>query len=107
MTNASYHPASDIDFELTIVQDRHGMFGGKTDHHFTPKTVRQFLHCRNAICQQGGFEPAKFVEFAAFGITENTYHCHGHEGSPQGKRKGSPCGNSFVVRLEKRAPSAG
>lgn len=99
---------SDLDFELKVVQDPHGMFGGTREHHFSPKTTPQTLHCRNARCQQGGFELVKFVYFAADGVTENTYYCDGHEGTPKGRRVGDPCGNSFVVRLEKRAsPVAG
>lgn len=52
------------------------------------------MRCSNPQCQQGGYEldlqmhwmvPEKQTE------REVSLHCHGHEGSPKGRRRGASC----------------
>lgn len=92
---------ADIDFDLTVVQDPHGMFGGRQESRYNAQTMPLHLHCRNSQCQQGGVDLVKYVYFNPSG--ENDYHCDGHEGTPKGRRIGDPCGNSFKLMLVKRS----
>lgn len=89
-------------FELTIVQDRFGMYtreAWQRESRYTKSDVPRYLACANPRCQQGGLDLQQIVNFWPSG--ERTAHCSGHEGSPNGRRPGDPCDNSFVVTLTK------
>ena len=89
-------------FELTVVQDRFGMYtreAWQRESRFTKGDIPRYLRCANPRCQQGGLDLQQIVNFWPSG--EQTFHCNGHEGTPQGRRKGDPCDNSFVVTLVK------
>ena len=89
-------------FELTVVQDRFGMYsrGGQPSvSRYTKADVPRHLRCVNSRCQQGGLDLQQIVNF--FPAGEKTFYCNGHEGTPAGRRKGDPCSNSFVITLVK------
>jgi len=58
---------ADIDFDLTVVLDPHGMFGGRREDRYSARTMPRHLRCRNAQCQQGGVDLVKYVYFAVSG----------------------------------------
>lgn len=89
-------------FELSVIQDRFGHHTREPwqrESRYTKMDIPRFLACANPRCQQGGLDLQQIVNFWPSG--ERTVHCGGHEGTPQGRRRGDPCDNSFVVTLRK------
>lgn len=86
--------------DLTVEQDPFQMYSSHTTtrvRRYTKATVPRWLRCLNPRCQQGGLDLQNFISFWPPG--KQTFHCDGHEGTPKGRRKGAPCGNSFVLTL--------
>jgi hypothetical protein len=89
-------------FELTVVQDRFGMYtreAWQRESRYTKSSGPRYLTCANPRCHQGGLDLQQIVNFWPSG--ERTFPCNGHEGTPKGRRRGDPCDNSFVVTLTK------
>ncbi len=86
-------------FRLRIEQDLYGYFTQPSQRvsDYTKDDLQKREHCRNPRCQQGGLDLQQIVTFGQPGTF--SYRCDGHEGSPQGRRKGMPCMNTFVVTL--------
>jgi hypothetical protein len=87
-------------FELTVVQDRFGNYtleSWQRETRFTMANISPHLACANPRCQQGGLDLQRLVLYQPSG--KHTISCNGHEGSPQGRRQGDPCDNSFEVEL--------
>lgn len=74
-----------VTFELTVVQDRFGLYTRdgepSSETRLTRATIRQHLACVNPRCQQGGLDLTPILGFWSPG--QNTSHCQGHEGTPQ------------------------
>lgn len=89
-----------ISLELHVTQDRFGRYTSRPsqrERRYTLKTFPPHLSCANPRCQQGGLDLQKIVESWPSG--SHKFRCNGHEGTPKGRRKGGPCGNSFEVTL--------
>jgi hypothetical protein len=54
--------------------------------------------CANPLCQQGGLDVQHLLMMNGPG--SYVIDCRGHEGSPNGRRKGDPCDNVFNVNVE-------
>jgi len=71
-----------------------------TPSHPPPETVR----CVNPRCQQGGLLLRNYLYTADMRNGpwkfEETFSCHGHEGSPQGRRIGRPCDVAWKVMMD-------
>lgn len=93
--------------DLTIIQDPFEQYATsewQRTRRFTKADLPRRLECLNPRCQQGGLDLQQIVEFWASG--KHHFSCNGHEGTPQGRRVGQACDNSFevtvaVVRREK------
>lgn len=88
-----------VSLEMMIVQDRFGQYtkdGQPAEHRFTHTTATSHLACVNSRCQQGGLDLQRILSFSN---GEHSHSCNGHEGTPKGRRKGAPCGNTFEVAL--------
>jgi hypothetical protein len=87
---------------IIVEQDPSGNYAQKDWQRkstYTKTDMPRFARCLNPRCQQGGLDLLNVATtFSSNG--EHTYHCRGHEGSPQGRRKGNPCTNSFKVTLQ-------
>ena len=86
--------------DITITQDPYFHYSSKETqrvNHYTRSTIPRYCKCVNPRCQQGGLDLQKLVLFNSNG--SHTFPCNGHEGSPKGRRKGSPCDNYFEVAL--------
>jgi hypothetical protein len=92
--------------KLEVHQDTAGFY---TKHEwqrlttYTLDSIQRYHRCANPRCQQGGLDLQQIVSFWPEG--ESTISCSGHEGSPQGRRKGADCMNLFKITLavQKRA----
>jgi hypothetical protein len=85
---------------LTVEQDLWGVQsrGGKpTVHRYTKQSIPGHEKCVNPRCKQGGLNLQNIVSFEH--LDGKDFYCGGHEGSPQGRRKGTPCTNSFRITL--------
>jgi hypothetical protein len=86
--------------ELNIKQDLYGYYrqhDWQRKHHFTKADIPVHLACANPRCQQGGLDLWHIVPFWQPG--ELSLSCQGHEGTPAGRRRGSPCDNRFEIVL--------
>lgn len=89
---------------VTVKQDLYGEFGtmeALRQNRYNKSNIPRYERCRNPRCQQGGLDLQRIVMMAEYGdgTAQHTYHCPGHEGSPQGRRKGPPCDNWFEVSV--------
>lgn len=87
-------------FSVKVAQDPHGMYSDKAwqrEHTYSKANIPRNERCLNPRCQQGGVDLQHIVLFTGAG--EHKFHCQGHEGSPQGRRKGAPCDNSFIITV--------
>jgi hypothetical protein len=87
--------------DIIVEQDLWAMAsrdGKPTVHRYTKDTVPRYERCINRLCQQGGLDLQQLI---LFGSTAEpaTIKCSGHEGSPQGRRKGRNCDNFFRVTI--------
>jgi hypothetical protein len=88
--------------ELTVkvAQDPHGMYCEKPwqrESTYSKDNIPRYARCQNPRCQQGGLDLQQIV--LLHGNGEHRFYCNGHEGTPKGRRKGYPCGNSFTVAI--------
>lgn len=86
--------------DLKVVQDpweHYARFPGQRESRFTKDSLPRRLACLNPRCQQGGIDLQQIVEFYSPGTHQ--LFCNGHEGTPQGRRKGNPCDNRFDIEL--------
>lgn len=95
-------------FSIRIEQD---IFGFHTQgawqrvQNYTPdQPPPEIVACINPRCKQGGLDLRAFI-YTADGRTgplelEETFHCHGREGSLKGRRIGDPCDNSFKATMK-------
>ncbi|WP_247572575.1 hypothetical protein [Ralstonia solanacearum] len=85
---------------VTVAQDPYGYYR-KTDtqpiNRYTKYSLPRRERCLNPRCQQGGLDLQQIVTFSGDG--EHQFSCNGHEGTQQGRRKGDPCDNVFVVTI--------
>jgi len=61
------------------------------------------ISCTNPRCKQGGYDlNTVFVILTGSKDThyESTIHCHGHEGSPKGRRRGDSCMNWLELKVD-------
>ena len=89
--------------EFQINADPYLQFAGNHQRNVTRGSAGSVITCPNPRCQRGGFNFGDFLSnhsYAGSGITEidQTYPCHGDEGTPAGRRKGASCGNAFHVK---------
>jgi hypothetical protein len=73
------------------------------DEVYTEDTLPQVIRCLNARCQQGGFDlNATFITLAHERMTNHkaNLYCHGHEGTPRGKRVGDQCSNRVQIEVQ-------
>jgi hypothetical protein len=85
---------------VKVVQDPHGMYcrePWQRESTYSKANLPRYVQCRNPQCRQGGVDLQQVVLFCGEG--EHRFHCNGHEGSPQGRRKGDLCDNSFEVTV--------
>lgn len=76
---------------------------GRGSVRITRASPRSFVSCLNGRCRRGGFDFGQFLmnySYAGEGVMEvdQTFPCNGDEGSPAGRRKGSPCMGAFHVK---------
>lgn len=86
--------------EISIIQDKFELYDctpSRRQSRFTLENVPREMRCVNSRCQQGGLDLQNIITSWPDG--QHTFYCNGHEGSPQGRRKGDPCENSFDVTL--------
>jgi hypothetical protein len=84
---------------VAIKQDIYGHYSSTaTERRYTLENIPRTARCVNPRCQQGGVDLQQLILFPP--DKETTFRCDGHEGSPQGRRKGSPCLNWFVVTVD-------
>jgi hypothetical protein len=89
-----------IDFEID--PDPYKQFG-KASVRITRASLRSFVSCPNERCRRGGFDFGQFLmdyTYSGEGVLEvdQIFPCNGDEGTPAGRRKGSPCMGSFHVK---------
>jgi hypothetical protein len=86
---------------LTIRQDTSGYYEHRdwrrVERFSSAACVPRHLRCLNPLCQQGGLDLHAIL--MSWQTGEHDFSCHGHEGSPTGRRKGDPCCNRFLVSL--------
>lgn len=73
------------------------------DYRYTESNMPAKLGCSNPRCQQGGYELQPMLDALTHDQQpgyEADWLCNGHEGSPQGRRKGQPCMNSLSLKIE-------
>ena len=86
---------------IVVEQDKYGYYSRdawQRKSKYTKASIPRFARCLNPRCQQGGLDLQHIATFSSDG--EHNYSCSGHEGSPKGRRVGSPCMNSFTVTVE-------
>lgn len=88
--------------ELTVIvtQDLHGYYrksDAQSISRYTKRSLPRYERCLNPRCRQGGLDLQKIVIFHGDG--EHQFSCNGHEGTPQGRHKGDPCDNAFIVTV--------
>lgn len=83
------------EIDLTVVQDPFSVYGAPIVHRYSKQTLPRFERCVNSRCQQGGIDLQKHVLF--WGEAPADFRCDGHEGSPQGRRKGHDCMNTYQI----------
>jgi len=86
--------------ELVVRQDpfeHYARSPWQRESRYTKASVPRRQSCLNPRCQQGGLDLQQIVTFYSSG--DHRFYCNGHEGSPQGRRKGDPCDNRFDVTL--------
>jgi hypothetical protein len=70
--------------------------------YYTHVDIPENIPCANPRCRQGGFS-LRTILMTLTGSREESYEgefsCNGHEGTPKGRRKGDPCGNSLKFTL--------
>lgn len=85
---------------LLVEQDLYGFHsrdGKIVQHRYSKASMPRYETCVNRSCKQGGLDLQMLVMFPPAHGT--LYNCSGHEGSPQGRRKGRDCDNSFRITL--------
>jgi len=70
--------------------------------NYTESDLPQIIPCANPRCQQGGYD--LFTSLSTVTHNRGTSYerelfCNGHEGSPQGRRRGDPCCNALKFSL--------
>jgi hypothetical protein len=87
------------ELRVKVTQDLYGTYckeSWQRESAYSKASIPRYERCKNPRCQQGGLDLQQIV---GFGEGEHTFHCNGHEGTPKGRRKGNPCGNSFKVTV--------
>jgi hypothetical protein len=76
---------------------------------YDKSNIPRHANCSNKRCQQGGIDlQMQVMHYPADGKGYmSTYSCRGHEGTPNGRRVGDPCMNSFTVSVTKRKVPTG
>ena len=96
---------------LTLSGKEHGDFPDilsiplerRSTLHYTESSLPAKIPCSNPRCQQGGYELQWTIDAIVRSQDthyEKAFHCGGHEGSPQGKRKGDSCCNYIEIKVE-------
>lgn len=91
-----------VSFEIAVEQDPFQMYANddrRRKTRYTKSTVTRYLNCLNPRCRQGGLDLQQMVNFWPAG--QHRVSCGGHEGTPQGRRRGDPCDNVFIATLTK------
>lgn len=86
--------------DIEISQDAYGHYDSppvRRQVRFNATNFTAVVRCLNPRCQQGGLELENIIRYWESG--EHDFPCNGHEGTPKGRHKGDPCGNSFKVKL--------
>jgi hypothetical protein len=89
-----------VSLEITVTQDpyeEYAKYPSQRSQRFTKETIPKHAACLNPRCQQGGLDLQSSVLHHPPG--HHSFWCNGHEGSPQGRRKGDSCDNRFDVTL--------
>jgi len=100
--SAAFPNVEAIDF--TIDDDPWGWYNvrGSRPLRFTSASATSFIRCPNDRCRRGGFDFGSLLQTYTIGSNvtdiEQTFPCGGDEGTPAGRKKGSPCMNSFKVK---------
>ena len=84
---------------VKVTQDPNRMYCEKPwqrESAYSKGNIPRYEGCKNSRCQQGGLDLQQIV---GFGNGEYTFNCNGHEGTPKGRSKGYPCGNSFKITV--------
>ena len=85
---------------VRVSQDPYGQYckySSQKEQTYSKNNVPKRTTCFNPRCQQGGIDLQALINFCGSG--EYKYSCNGHEGSPQGRRKGDPCDNIFAINV--------
>lgn len=93
-------------FKSLVVRVRHSGDVARPhqkDEVYTESSIPKNVPCPNPRCQQGGYDLTGAIMHMAHsseGQYKVRYSCNGHEGTPKGRRKGSPCMNFAEFKFE-------
>ena len=71
--------------------------------YYSEASLPREIPCPNPRCRQGGYSLTGLVislDHDRLPEYETRYSCNGHEGSPAGRREGSPCMNSVAIKVQ-------
>jgi len=71
------------------------------EDHYSADSLPQVVRCANPRCQQGGYDLLPYILLLGPGKShyKGEMGCKGHEGSPNGVRKGDPCWDSLTFSI--------
>jgi hypothetical protein len=87
---------------VEVVRGEYYSAGKPVTERYTERTVRPRIACPNPCCRQGGLDIGRLIQYMVWGAEtkkELVEFCSGHEGSPNGRRIGRPCDNSWTVTI--------
>lgn len=78
-------------------------YATQREQTFTEHSIPEVVPCPNPRCQQGGYNLRAIMIALAHGKMPSysaKFSCHGHEGTPKGRKIGDPCCNSIELEIE-------
>ena len=103
---APFHEAYPNIKSIRIEGKQHGDLRSEfaADVHYSESNIPSTIPCANPRCQQGGYRLQPYLDAMVHSKdteAELDWSCNGHEGSPQGRRKGDPCMNyiKFTIKV--------